>query len=507
MAIRAMKTQQVTGICITASHNPAPDNGIKMVEPTGEMLQQRYEPVADELANAVSDQEVVHLVLDFMQKEGITIDQAQDTTAPTPTPPCTVLIAHDTRPSGPELAEAAAAGARCVGCAPHILGLLTTPQLHWAVMRTNQGLGPTEEDYYQVLSSAFLKLAGKADPPYKLYVDCANGVGGPKLEGMKAALQLSGLILELRNTGDGVLNKGCGSDFVQNTKTLPENFSVDVYDGNDKARPLRCCAVDGDADRLVYFVPCAGDKKDMGAVTLLDGDKIAALAAALIKDLVSQLPGELKTSVSVGVVQTAYANGSSTKYLRETIACEVAVTPTGVKHLHEAAHAFDVGIYFEANGHGTVLFKKALLDTLRSIAEESSAAAELLALDGVINPAVGDAISGILMVEAALRRRSWSLSQWSELYTDLPSKQVKVKVADRSVITTTDAERRVAEPKALQDKIDAIVATVPGGRSFVRPSGTEDVVRVYAEADNVDDMERLAKEVTQAVFELAGGIA
>lgn len=29
-------------------------------------------------------------------------------------------------------------------------------------------------------------------------------------------------------------------------------------------------------------------------------------------------------------------------------------TKTGVKHLHHVAQEFDVGVYFEANGHGTV---------------------------------------------------------------------------------------------------------------------------------------------------------
>lgn len=43
MAARALKTRQVTGICITASHNPAPDNGVKLVEPSGEMLSQEWE--------------------------------------------------------------------------------------------------------------------------------------------------------------------------------------------------------------------------------------------------------------------------------------------------------------------------------------------------------------------------------------------------------------------------------------------------------------------------------
>lgn len=43
MAARALKTRQITGICITASHNPAPDNGVKLVEPSGEMLCQEWE--------------------------------------------------------------------------------------------------------------------------------------------------------------------------------------------------------------------------------------------------------------------------------------------------------------------------------------------------------------------------------------------------------------------------------------------------------------------------------
>lgn len=31
---------------------------------------------------------------------------------------------------------------------------------------------------------------------------------------------------------------------------------------------------------------------------------------------------------------------------------------TGVKHLHHKAQEFDVGVYFEANGHGTVSMSK-----------------------------------------------------------------------------------------------------------------------------------------------------
>jgi phosphoacetylglucosamine mutase len=102
--------------------------------------------------------------------------------------------------------------------------------------------------------------------------------------------------------------------------------------------------------------------------------------------------------------------------------------------------------------------------------------------------------------------------QWDSLYTDLPCRQLKVTIADRTLITTYDAERRVAEPASLQPAIDELVASLNSAnpdarfRSFVRPSGTEDVVRVYAEGDTQANTDSLAHQVSQLVFDLAGGV-
>ena len=41
---------------------------------------------------------------------------------------------------------------------------------------------------------------------------------------------------------------------------------------------------------------------------------------------------------------------------------------------------------------------------------------------------------------------------------------------------------------------------------FGRPSGTEDVVRVYAEASTSEAADRLALDVAKAAFHLAGGV-
>lgn len=52
-----------------------------------------------------------------------------------------------------------------------------------------------------------------------------------------------------------------------------------------------------------------------------------------------------------------YANGGSTTFLRARNV-EIVFTKTGVKYLHHAALDFDIGVYFEANGHGTVVFSE-----------------------------------------------------------------------------------------------------------------------------------------------------
>ena len=43
MAARSMMLGSATGLVVTASHNPAEDNGVKLVDPTGYMLQQSWE--------------------------------------------------------------------------------------------------------------------------------------------------------------------------------------------------------------------------------------------------------------------------------------------------------------------------------------------------------------------------------------------------------------------------------------------------------------------------------
>lgn len=165
--------------------------------------------------------------------------------------------------------------------------------------------------------------------------------------------------------------------------------------------------------------------------------------------------------------------------------------PTGVKHLHHAAQKYAIGVYFEANGHGTVLFSDQALKDIREMYEsfagtpaEKTCLENLLAVVDVINQTVGDALSDILLVEVVLAHKAYGGEEWDSLYTDLPNRLVKVSVPNRGAFVTKpgSAERELTSPDGLQARLNDLVHKYTKGRSFVRPSGTEDVVRVYAEA-------------------------
>ena len=96
------------------------------------------------------------------------------------------------------------------------------------------------------------------------------------------------------------------------------------------------------------------------------------------------------------------------------------------------------------DGHGTAVFSDAALASLAAAdakvpagSDAAAALSELEALTEAINPAVGDALSGILVVEAVLRSKGWGLPEWDAMYGDLPSRQVKVSAGSSSSFLRT----------------------------------------------------------------------
>jgi phosphoacetylglucosamine mutase len=488
--IRSLKKEgKAIGIMITASHNPEDDNGVKLIDPDGEMLSQEWEIYATQLANCENNEELIKVLNELISKEKIEINDSSN---------IQVITGRDTRPSSILLMKTVHDGINIFHSKLYDMGEVTTPQLHFIVRQVNRGFIGNEKEYYETFSKAYKEaLLGIKEfiPNDELVLDGSNGVGAIKAKILRE--YLGNINWDIRNE-KGKLNYKVGADYVKTNQTIPEGIDME----KDKNKKL--VSIDGDADRVIYYYI-----DNQNIFHILDGDKIAVLFTLYIKEKLEILG----INLSMGVVQTAYANGASTNYLKNSLNTNVIFTPTGVKYLHQKAIEFDIGIYFEANGHGTVLFNEKKIEELKILnkkwenddkisSEKKISLKHLLNMPLLINQAIGDALSNILMIEVILKHKNWSLYQWDLLYKDLPNTLRAQKVKDRKIFKTIDAERRLIEPPNLQEKIDHLIQHYENARAFVRPSGTEDVVRIYAEAKTKEQANNLADQISLLISQI-----
>lgn len=131
----------------------AQDNGVKLVDPRGEMLEAAWEGHATVFANAPTTDAFIEALEVFVKTVKIDLSK-----------PSRVVYARDTRPSGPALVASLEDGFKALGVEARNAGVTTTPILHYLVRSINtkgtkDAYGEDSEDgYMKKLSTAFKKL-------------------------------------------------------------------------------------------------------------------------------------------------------------------------------------------------------------------------------------------------------------------------------------------------------------------------------------------------------------
>jgi phosphoglucosamine mutase len=398
-----------------------------------------------------------------------------------------VLVVRDTRISGEMLESALCAGIAAGGGDALLAGVLPTPAAAVLVRRLGLDLAvvisashnPYEDNGIKFFSRAGRKLSDQTETAIEEQVAVtAPTVGNGRVRplagalddylrelGTRFQLDLSGTRV-LLDCANGAMYKAAPLMFerlgaeVDAIAIEPDGVNINAGCGSThiaslvakmKADPHAIgFAFDGDGDRVL-----AVDRHGR----VVDGDELIAHAALHLRE-----QGELRGG---GVAVTVMTNYGFHRAMRDA-GIEVAATKVGDRHVVDELFERDWVLGGEQSGH---------------------------VIDMRFTPS-GDGLAAALLLLESLGGRDLAETDVME---KLPQCLLNVRVADRDGLEHS---------QSIKEAVEAESAALEGrGRVLVRPSGTEPLVRVMAEAPAAAECEAVANRLAEVVRKELGRAA
>ena len=376
-----------------------------------------------------------------------------------------VFVGRDTRGSGPELEEAFARGVVEAGGNAVLAGVLPTPAV--ALLALDLGVvvsashNPPEYNGIKIFDRNGQKLTDEAEEEIEALLD-AEGPGDGEIDHVEVATDsylehiterfgsdLSGLRVAV-DCANGAYSTIAPQAFEQLGAEVtaigaePDGTNINLGCGATDLALLRRTVLEGDFDLGVAF---DGDGDRMLAVDAdgvpVDGDQILAILA---------------DHLEVDFVAVTQMTNLGFHRFAEERGIRLATTEVGDRYVLEALRANSGLLGGEQSGH--IIYLK------DHVTGDGLAAALLLC----------DAVRGLTLAEVAA------------VLPRYPQAKENVRVATKEL------------SEVLVEEISRVNAELDGdGRILVRPSGTEPVVRVLAEAENPQKAQELCARISALV--------
>ncbi|WP_179506000.1 MULTISPECIES: phosphoglucosamine mutase [unclassified Sphingomonas] len=401
-----------------------------------------------------------------------------------------VVIGKDTRLSGYMLENAMTAGFTSVGMDVVLLGPLPTPAVAMLTreMRADVGVmisashNPFEDNGIKLFGPDGFKLSDEDELAIEALLEedlglaPATDVGrarriedarGRYIHAVKASLphnlRLDGLRIVVDCANGAAYTVAPSALWELGAEVIaigvePNGKNINLGVGSThldaikaKVREVRAdigIALDGDADRLIVV-----DEKGQ----TVDGDQIMALIGSQMAKRGALTGG--------GVVATVMSNLGLERFLKAQ-GLDLVRTAVGDRHVLEKMREGGFNVGGEQSGH-------------------------MILTD---HATTGDGTIAALQVLAALVSSGKPASQTLHLFDPVPQLLKNVRFAGGKPL----------EANSVKDAIAQAEARLAGrGRLVIRPSGTEPVIRVMAEADDADEVAEVVETICDAVRKAA----
>jgi len=382
-----------------------------------------------------------------------------------------VFVGRDTRASGEELEEAFARGVASAGGSAVLAGIVPTPAV--ALLRLDLGVvisashNPPEYNGVKFFDRDGHKLSDAAEEEIEAMLDApAPGGGAVDHVGVAADSYLEHV---LERFGSDLTGLRVGVDCANGAYSglAPQAFEslgatvVAIGDEPDGENINVGC---GATDLTALQQRVTSDGLDLGVAFDGDGDRMLAVdenGDAVDGD---QIVAVLALDLGVDLVAVTTMTNLGFHRLMEERGIRVLTTDVGDRYVLEALYREGGILGGEQSGH---------IICLR-------------------DHVTGDGLASALLLCGALRGRT--LSETAAVMERYPQVKQNLPRSGRGPL-----------PEALRERVEAVNAELDGGgRVLVRPSGTEPVVRVLAEAPTKEEAEALCARIAALVHEELG---
>ena len=382
-----------------------------------------------------------------------------------------VLVGRDTRGSGPELEEVFARGVASAGGNAVLAGVLPTPAV--ALLALDLGAvisashNPPEYNGVKLFDGEGRKLTDKAEEEIEALLDSEPGETPGSIDRVEVATDsyfehiverfgsdLTGLKIAVdcaNGAYSGIAPQAferLGAEVVP-IAAAPDGENINVGCGATNLTLLQGFVVDGGFDLGIAF---DGDGDRMLAVdgegASVDGDQILAILALDLK---------------VGLIAVTVMTNLGFHRLMGERGIRVITTDVGDRYVLEALHRHGGALGGEQSGH--IIYLR--------------------------DHVTGDGLAAALLLCGALKGRT--LREAAAVMPHYPQAQENVPVSTKML-----SQSLLAEVERLNGELGE------RGRILVRPSGTEPVVRVLAEAQDYAEARDLCGRISSLVLRELG---
>jgi len=251
-------------------------------------------------------------------------------------------------------------------------------------------------------------------------------------------------------------------------------------------------------------------KKDI-KLKMINGEYIKCIFAQLLDLVIEKLSNDLKQrfceNIKIAIFNSYYTNNAINDYIGQlkNLTKNVLITP-GISNFLEKAKDYDISIYYESNGKGTIYSNEASLKKIGKLYSFCFSVNDCLILEFLsvflnsFNKTSSDALSTMVVFEKTLKILNLSLNDVCNLIYENPNEFRYVEVENISKFKFDVETSKITEPKQFALELEEFFKNKgEDAKYYFKLYNDQKKIRIYVESLFQENIKQIMKKIEKLI--------